>query len=676
MSSSQIQPRAEQRRVAPVAQAGTLAAILAPRIAIEGITPSVDQGRYPARAVVGQALDIEADIFMDGHERLGAQLRWRRLDDVEQQVLPMAELGNDRWRCSFTPQQAGPHCFTVEAWLDPWASYRAELVKKADAGGVALPDIEDGKGQMQTALGRSRNEQRHRLAALLQSLAEAMPANALEMLLSAQTDALMRELGERQFVTRAEPELRLEVDRLAAGFASWYELFPRSQSAAPGVHGTFDDVIARLPAIRAMGFDVLYMPPIHPIGQQYRKGRNNSLQASDQDPGSPYAIGAAAGGHEAVHPALGGIEAFRRLMTAARAQQMELALDFAVHCSRDHPWLAQHPGWFSWRADGSIRYAENPPKKYEDIVNFDFYAEDAKPSLWLALRDVVQGWVDEGVKIFRVDNPHTKPLPFWEWLISDIRSRHPDVIFLAEAFTRPAMMYRLAKIGFSQSYTYFTWRHSKRELTDYFTELSARAPRTFYRPHLFVNTPDINPFFLQGAGRPGFLIRAALAATLSGLWGMYSGFELCEAAALPGREEYLDSEKYQLRQRDWNAPGNIIAQITRLNAIRRENPALHSNLHLRFYNAWNEQVLYFGRFTPDLANFILVAVSLDPHQVQETRFEAPLWEFSLPDDGTLAVEELMGGQSFTWYGKIQHWRFAPQELPFAILRIRPTPASV
>ena len=430
-------------------------------------------------------------------------------------------------------------------------------------------------------------------------------------------------------------------------------------------------MIARLPALRAMGFDVLYMPPIHPIGWTHRKGRNNALQAQPEDPGSPYAIGDAEGGHTALHPELGDMAAFRRLLAAAAEQGIEVALDFAIQCSRDHPWLTEHPEWFSWRADGSIRYAENPPKKYQDIVNVDFYAEEAKPGLWLALRDVVLYWVDAGVRTFRVDNPHTKPLPFWRWLIADIRSRHPEVLFLSEAFTRPALMYRLAKLGFAQSYTYFTWRNSKRELTEYFTELTTQPVTDFFRPHLFVNTPDINPIFLQTSGRPGFMIRAALAATLSGLWGLYSGFELCESAALPGREEYLDSEKYQLRQRDWQAPGNIIAEITQLNRIRRENPALRSHRSLRFYNAFNDQVLWYGKFTPDLDNFILVAVSLDPHRVQECQFEVPLWEFGLPDDGEFAVEELMRGDQFKWHGKIQQWRFVPWEMPFAIFRVRP-----
>lgn len=670
MSQPQSQLTLDTR--APLA-ADSLAAVIAPRVIIERVEPSVDFGRYPAKGVVGQAVTVEADIFLDGHEKPGAQLLWRAASDAQPDVVAMQALGNDRWRARFVPKSPGMHSFTIEAWLDVWASYRSDLTKNSQAGNASAAEIEDGRELVLAALKQAPDAAWVNAADWHTQLTQASGEQALSILLSPALDALMGRLGKRRFKTSLRLEFCIDVERKAAGFASWYELFPRSQGRTGSVHGTFDDVIARLPAIRSMGFNVLYFPPIHPIGVTHRKGPNNSLVAGPGDPGSPYAIGAPAGGHEAVHPLLGGITAFRRLMAAAHDYDLEIALDFAVHCSRDHPWLIEHPGWFSWRRDGSIRFAENPPKKYEDIVNFDFYAKDAKPGLWLALRDVVQGWVDEGVRIFRVDNPHTKPVPFWQWLIADIRGRTPDVIFLAEAFTRPAMMYRLAKIGFSQSYSYFTWRHTKRELSEYFTELTTEPAKDFYRPHLFVNTPDINPVFLQQAGRPGFMIRAALAATLSGLWGLYSGFELCESTPLPGREEYLDSEKYQLKTRDWNAPGNIINEISRLNYIRKLNPALHTHLNLRFYNAWNDQVLYFGKFTADLSNFILVAVSLDPWLPQETDFEVPLWEFGLPDSGDLEVEELMRGSNFVWHGKLQHWRFVPQELPFAIFRIRPIP---
>jgi starch synthase (maltosyl-transferring) len=359
------------------------------------------------------------------------------------------------------------------------------------------------------------------------------------------------------------------------------------------------------------------------------------------------------------------------LRAAASAHGLELAIDFAIQCSPDHPWLKQHPGWFDWRPDGSIRYAENPPKKYEDIVNVDFYAADAVPDLWVALCDVVLFWAEQGIRLFRVDNPHTKPLPFWEWMIGEVRGRYPDAIFLAEAFTRPKVMYRLAKIGFSQSYTYFTWRNAKRELQDYLTELGTEGPRDFFRPHFFVNTPDINPVFLQTSGRPGFLIRSALAATLSGLWGVYNGFELCEAAAVSGREEYLDSEKYQLRAWDWDRPGNIVAEIAVLNRIRRENPALQTHLGVTFLGAFNDTILYYEKATADRSNVVLVAVSLDPLQAQEADFEIPLWSWSLPDSASLEVDDLLTGEAFTWHGKIQHMRLT-QERPYAIWRVRPS----
>jgi starch synthase (maltosyl-transferring) len=363
------------------------------------------------------------------------------------------------------------------------------------------------------------------------------------------------------------------------------------------------------------------------------------------------------------------LEDFRYLLEVARQHDLEIAIDFAIQCAPDHPWVSEHKDWFRWRPDGSMRYAENPPKKYEDIVNPDFYQPASFPAVWTALRDVIQFWVDQGVRIFRVDNPHTKPLPFWQWMIADIQSRHPDALFLAEAFTRPKLMYRLGKIGFTQSYTYFTWRNSKSELTEYLTELNRLPAADFYRPNFFVNTPDINPIPLQTSGRAGFLIRAALAATLSGLWGMYSGFEICESAPLPGREEYLDSEKYEIRPRDYAAPGNIVAEITALNRIRRQHPALQSHLGLTFYNASNDQIILYAKRDPIDRSMVLVAVSLDPHIAQEASIEVPLWEFGLDDRAAVAVTDLMRGDSFMWYGKIQHLRLDPTDLPFRIWRL-------
>jgi starch synthase (maltosyl-transferring) len=479
----------------------------------------------------------------------------------------------------------------------------------------------------------------------------------------------MRAVAIRKF-TSCSHNIIVDAERIGARFANWYEIFPRSQSGDGVRHGTFRDVIGQLPRVAAMGFDVLYFPPIHPIGRINRKGKNNTLTPSESDPGSPYAIGSDDGGHDKIHPELGGFDDFAALLKEAAKYGIEIALDFAIQCAPDHPWLSQHKDWFDWRPDGSIRYAENPPKKYEDIVNVDFYAAGAKPGLWQALRDVVQFWIDQGIRLFRVDNPHTKPLPFWEWLINDIRSRHPDTVFLAEAFTRPKVMYRLAKIGFSQSYTYFTWRNTKAELTAYLTELNETSPKDFFRPHFFVNTPDINPIFLHNSGRAGFLIRAALAATLSGLWGVYNGFELCDAAPLvPGKEEYLDSEKYQLRVWDYDLPGNIIPEITKLNEIRRRNAGLQSHLGIRFHAAFDDQVLFFSKTAED-GNVVLAAICLDPFNAHQFRIELPLWLFELPDGAGVAATDLMRDFEFTWRGKFQDVTLHPAS-PFCIWRIRP-----
>jgi starch synthase (maltosyl-transferring) len=646
--------------------AGAEAACRAPRIGIEAIDPLVDDGRFPVKRTVGEIVEVGCDLICDGHEKLGAALLWRAADETAWQEARLRPLGNDRWTASFPLERMGRYIFAVEAWRDAFATFSDELQKKHAAGVPISLELEEGRLLVAAAGERTGGA----VAELAQRIAAAGEAERLALLMSPQTTGLMAAADDRPFRIRSA-EIPLEAERTGAGFASWYELFPRSQSGDPARHGTFDDVIAQLPRIRRMGFDVLYFPPIHPIGQKNRKGRNNSLTPGPDDPGSPYAIGSADGGHDALHPELGTLDDFLRLVREAHAHGLELALDFAIQCSPDHPWLRDHKDWFDWRPDGSLRYAENPPKKYEDIVNVDFYNEGAKPSLWLALRDVVRFWCDQGVRLFRVDNPHTKPFPFWEWLIADIRSHYPDAVFLAEAFTRPKVMYRLAKIGFSQSYTYFTWRNGKQEMADYLTELTTTAPKDFFRPHFFVNTPDINPVFLQNSGRAGFLIRAALATTLSGLWGMYQGFELCEGRALPGKEEYLDSEKYQFRTWPDRAPGDIVEEITRLNAIRRTNPALHSQMGLAFHNAFNDQVLWYRKSAPDGSNVLLIAVSLDPHAVQQAAVELPLWEWGLPDHAALDAEDLMRGHSFTWHGKVQQIRLDPADMPFGIWRVRP-----
>jgi starch synthase (maltosyl-transferring) len=643
-------------------------ALLLPRLVIENTQPVIDDGVFAVKTLVGRQVEVSTKVYADGHDKLAVRLRVRRVDGEEWQTTSLAELGNDSFAGSFSVDAVGRYVYCIEAWIDQFASYRYELEKKYSAGVAIGLELEEGRVHLQHAAERSDGELKQALQHLHDSLHELNEDQRVSLLLQADTSALMARADHRAFLTRS-PEYPVEVERQLAEFASWYELFPRSITDDKARHGTFNDVHNRLPMIRDMGFDVLYFPPIHPIGRAHRKGPNNSLTAGPDDVGSPYAIGSAEGGHDAIHPQLGSREDFRNLVKAAAEHGLEIALDFAIQCSQDHLWLKEHPGWFSWRPDGTIRYAENPPKKYQDIVNVDFYAADAVPSLWLALRDVVWSWVEEGVKIFRVDNPHTKPLPFWQWLIEDIRSKDPDVMFLAEAFTKPAMMARLGKVGYSQSYTYFTWRNSKAELQAYFGELNQPPWSQCYRPNFFVNTPDINPFFLHESGRPGFLIRAALATMGSGLWGMYSGFELCESAPIPGKEEYLDSEKYEIRPRDYTAPGNIIAEIAQLNRIRRLNPALQTHLGVAFFNCWNDNILYFAKRTPDLQNYILVAINLDPYNAQEANFELPLWELGLDDDAATSGTDLMTGHTWTWYGKTQFMRLDPAYQSFGIWRI-------
>lgn len=615
------------RNVSPAGDAVQLA-LCSLRIAIENIQPAVDAGRFPIKRTCGQPVHVQADIFMDGHDLLDAELLWRAAGDTSWHRVPMQKMENDRWQAVFYCGQPGRYCYTVCAWRDAVRTHQEAMRKKQEAGQDISLDLAEAK-----RLG---------------------PA------------------GERSFETHAETVFPLHVERREAQFASWYELFPRSQASTPDAHGTFRDVERQLPAIRNMGFDVLYFPPIHPIGQRNRKGRNNALQAGPDDPGSPYAIGSSEGGHTAVHPELGTLDDFRHLLQAARAHDLEIALDFAIQCSPDHPWLAQHPEWFDWRADGSLRYAENPPKRYEDIVNPDFYAAGSTPdqraALWRALRDAVLFWADEGVRTFRVDNPHTKPLPFWEWMLNEVQQRYPDTVFLSEAFTRPKMMYRLAKAGFSQSYTYFTWRNGKQELSDYLDELNTPPVADFFRPNFFVNTPDINPYFLQQSGRAGFLIRAALATTLSGLWGMYNGFEVCEAQALPGKEEYADSEKYQLRHWDRHRPGNIVPEITRLNQIRRQNPALQSHLGLRFHQSDNDQILFFSKSALGGDSVVVAAISLDPHAAQAGTLHFPFWLLGLPDDAALPLRQLYDDYAFTLQGPQLYLELTPNR-PFALWRL-------
>ncbi|UPG91851.1 DUF3416 domain-containing protein [Luteibacter aegosomaticola] len=651
---------------ASVQKEALASATRAPRVVVENVQPTVDGGQFPAKRIVGQPVVVTADVYVDGHEVLAARMRYRAVDEKAWHEVELVPVNNDIHTATFTPTRIGRHEFQIEAWHDPYGSYHHELEVKHAAGVDVALELEEGRLQVEGRAKDATGPKAKALRNLAAAVAKAEGAERIELLLAETTVELMAVTDPRTRST-ITPAYLLEVDRREAMFASWYELFPRSMTDDKAKHGTFRNTIARLPAIRDMGFDVLYFPPIHPIGKAFRKGPNNTLTPGPDDPGSPYAIGSSEGGHTAIHPQLGTIEDFRALRDAAHAHGLELALDFAIQCSPDHPWLKEHPEWFDWRPDGSIKYAENPPKKYQDIVNVDFYADGAVPSLWQALCDAVLFWAGEGVRTFRVDNPHTKPFPFWEWMIAKVRAKYPDALFLSEAFTRPKPMYRLAKVGYSQSYTYFTWRNSKQEFIDYLTELTTTPPKDFFRPNFFVNTPDIDPYFLQTSGRPGFLIRTALATTLSGLWGMYSGFEICEAAPMPGKEEYLDSEKYEIRIRDFNAPGNIVAEITQLNHIRRAHPALQSHLGVRFLPANNDQVLFFEKRSGD--DVVLVAISMDPHNPQAADLTLPLGDWGYGPGDALDIHDLLHTQPLAWRGPNQHvWLGLGQ--PYAVWHVR------
>jgi starch synthase (maltosyl-transferring) len=662
-------PRRSPRRTADADP--TLLRLAAARLAIEGISHQVDGGRFAAKVVVGQPDLFQADIFSDGHDIIDAALLWRPVGQEDFAEVPMTFVINDRWQASHAFDAPGDYQIGFAAWRDLFATWRKEILAKHAAGQAISLELTEGRHLIEAAMGPKGRAGADDRAALEAALAEddGVAAQGDAARLAALTDdpvtALMNRAAPRTDLTLSDT-LPLHVDRQAAAFSAWYELMPRSQSGSMDRHGTFDDVIARLPYVRDLGFDVLYFPPIHPIGRTNRKGPNNSLTAGPDDPGSPYAIGSADGGHDAIHPELGDFDDFRRLIDAARDHGLEIALDFAIQCSPDHPWIREHPEWFDWRPDGTIKFAENPPKKYEDIVNVHFY-RDALPGLWYALRDIVLFWVNHGVRIFRVDNPHTKPFPFWEWMIAEVRRVDPGVIFLAEAFTRPKVMKRLAKVGFSQSYSYFTWRNEKAEITEYLTELTQTDSRLVMNPNFFVNTPDINPRYLQSSGRPGFRIRLALAATLGGNYGVYSGFEICEAAPVPGKEEYLDSEKYQLRVWDMDQPGNIQDDIRLMNRLRRDHPALRQFTDLTFHVAHNDQVLAYGKRSGD--DYVLIHVNLDPHNTQVFQFEVPLWEFGLPDDASIEVRDLIHGNSFTWHGKTQTLDLDPQSRPYAIWQL-------
>jgi starch synthase (maltosyl-transferring) len=630
---------------------------------IEDVYPLIDGGRFPVKRIVGERVEVWADVYRDGHDVVNAALVWRRERDREWRRTPMAHHSNDRWSGSFVPEQPGRYVYAIEAWTDEFATWRHGFELKQRAGADVALDAIEGAGMLTKAQAGGQGA----AAVILKQCEDYLQTGDAAPLLTPELSDAMAESQLRPDLTRSEL-FPFVADRPRARTGAWYEMVPRSQGQVPGQHGTFKDSIARLPDIAAMGFDVVYLTPIHPIGRINCKGRNNAVTAAEGDPGSPYAIGAAEGGHDAVHPELGTLEDFRSFVEACKRLEMEVALDFAVQCSPDHPWLKQHPQWFRRRPDGSMRYAENPPKKYEDIVNPDFSSEDAG-ALWNALRDVVLFWIEQGVKIFRVDNPHTKPFRFWEWLIREIQLRDPDIIFLAEAFTRPKLMKGLAKLGFTQSYTYFTWRTQKWELEQYLIELTRYPERDFYRPNFFVNTPDILPYHLQSGEPWMFKSRVALAATLSSTYGIYNGFELLEHDPIPGREEYLDSEKYEIRVRDWDKPGNIKPYIRDLNRARRANAALQQTSNLRFLPIDNGNVTGFVKQSIDQTNTVVVAIALS-RDVHEFWFPLGDVQVSVGSERrhVAAVENLITGErSPVEWGGI-HLRIDPVRDPALLFR--------
>jgi starch synthase (maltosyl-transferring) len=642
------------------------------RVVIEGVSPEIDGGLFPIKRTVREKVVVEADIFSDGHDLLSCVLLFRKEEDATWDTVAMEPLVNDRWQGSFRVNQMGRYRYTIEAWVDRFKTWRHDLKKRVDAGQDVSVDLRIGEQLIEEALLTCKGAPAKALKQrAVQITGTIDPEEKIELILDDDLAELMGVCSERRFVTGYEKELTVVAEREKARFSTWYEMFPRSCAGKRGEHGTFHDCEKMLAYVASMGFDVLYLPPIHPIGLSHRKGKNNSPAAKRGEPGSPWAIGSEAGGHKAVHPELGGFDDFRRLVQKAREFEMEIALDLAFQCSPDHPYVKEHPEWFRWRPDGTLQYAENPPKKYEDIYPINFET-DQWEELFAGLKSVVLFWIEQGIRIFRVDNPHTKPFLFWEWLIGEVRRDYPEVIFLAEAFTRPKVMNRLGKLGFSQSYTYFAWRNTKWEITQYFQELTRTRAKEFFRPNLWPNTPDILTEYLQTGGRPAFMTRLVLAATLGASYGIYGpAFEICVREPKEfGSEEYLDSEKYEIKSWNLDDPLSLRDFITRVNRIRKENPALQSNETLRFHESDSDQILCFSKHTEDFSNVIFVVVNLDPHYTHGSWVHFPVEEVGLDARQGFQVHDLLSDARFLWHGTRNYLEIDPRVSPAFIFRVR------
>jgi starch synthase (maltosyl-transferring) len=657
------------------------------RVVVDRVAPQIDGGRFPIKRTLGETVRVTADMFADGHDLLTGVVKYRHVA-AEWTDVPLTRLDNDAWEGTFAVDRLGNWEYTVEGWIDRFGSWLRALIAKAEAGQDVSSELLEGAELVQTAAGRlnqgpdrlkpappeadglnrvertsggagfRRPDDNLRLLEIADKLRSNLPQRVrVAAARDPELRVLMDARPDRSASATCERTLRIVVDPVIARYGSWYEMFPRSCTPDPTRSGTFREAEARLPDIAEMGFDVLYLPPVHPIGRTHRKGRNNSVSATPADPGSPWAIGAEEGGHTAIEPGLGTMQDFDRFVRVANRLGLQVALDIAFQASPDHPWVREHPEWFKHRPDGTIKYAENPPKKYQDIYPIDFESQNWE-SLWVALRDVFLFWIAHGVKIFRVDNPHTKPFRFWEWCIAEIQQTHPDTVFLSEAFTRPKVMRYLAKAGFSQSYTYFTWRNHALALREYLTELTRTELQEYMRPNFFANTPDILNEYLVTGGRPAFEVRLILAGTLAASYGIYSGFELCENVPVrPGSEEYLDSEKYQIKPRDYNAPGNLKELIARVNEIRRTHPALQQNATLAFYGTDTPQLLCYGKTTGD--DRVYVVASTDPHWEQTGWVQFPTWEVGLGPRDPYVLEDLLDGARYAWTGEWNFVRLGP-----------------
>jgi len=640
------------------------------RVIIENVSPQVEGGRFPAKRVIGDQIHISADIFSDGHDEISASIYYKHSGERRWKTARMKPLVNDKWEAIIPADKLGFYEFRVQGWIDHFTTWKKGLKKKFEAGQDVKVELQIGANMLRELEKKASKKDQE----LLNEWADYLDAGeqqgaCVATVLSDKMSEIVYKADDKSAAALSPLIYKIEVERKKAGFSTWYELFPRSAASQPGQHGTFKDVAKLLPRIAEMGFDTLYFPPIHPIGEVNRKGKNNALNAKSGDPGSPWAIGNKRGGHKAIHPELGTLKDFKDLLKKAESYNIEIALDIAYQCAPDHPYVKEHPEWFKWRPDGTVQYAENPPKKYEDILPINFESDDWE-ALWEELKSVVDYWIEQGVRVFRVDNPHTKAFPFWEWMIKEVRKKHPEVIFLAEAFTRPRIMERLAKVGFNQSYTYFTWRHSRDEFIEYLTDLTKSSKKDYFRPNFWPNTPDILPPILTYGGEAAAIMRLILAATMSSNYGLYGPvYEFNIAQPHPKKEEYIDNEKYEIKHWDWDQDTRIKEIISRVNRIRKENPALQSTNNIYFGDTTNNQLIGYGKVDDGLTNRLLIVVNLDPYHQQMGHFQVPIEEMGLERGKPYQVHDLLSGDKYQWMDEMNYVKLDPHLMPAHIFKV-------